>query len=173
MRTWQTWERIWVAAEKTSIITHDGLDENSITISTTVHALLITKCEGKALSLVSLVPRRFGLEAWRVLKEEYEGKGGNRTAALLRVILNPRARWAKIHSEGRDLGDTLASWERDVAQYRTGAGADLQQAIQVATAMEHAPPAHRDFLEVVPLANRESYQALHAYVPVDAGTENL
>ena len=62
--------------------------------------------EGKALSLVSLVTRRFGLEAWRVLKEEYEGKGGNRTAALLRCILNPRRRWEKMQSEGRDLGDT-------------------------------------------------------------------
>ena len=58
-----------VAAEQTSFITHDALDANSVTMSKTVHALLITKCEGKALSLVSLVPRRFGLEAWRVVKE--------------------------------------------------------------------------------------------------------
>ena len=76
-----------VAAEQTSFITHDCLDANSVTITKTVHAKLIRKCEGKALSLVSLVPRRFGLEAWRVLKEEYEGNGGNRTAALFERIL--------------------------------------------------------------------------------------
>ena len=29
--------------------------------------MLVTKCEGNALSLVSLVPRRHGLEAWRVV----------------------------------------------------------------------------------------------------------
>ena len=81
-----------VAAEQSSFIRHDGLDDNSLLISKTVSALLITKCEGKALSLVSLVSRRHGFEAWRVLKEEYEGKGGNRTAVLLRGILNPRAR---------------------------------------------------------------------------------
>ena len=81
-----------VAAEQTSFITHDGLEANSVTTNKTVHALLITKCEGKAPSLVSLVPRRFALEVWRVLKEEYEGKGGNRTAALPRGILDPRAR---------------------------------------------------------------------------------
>ena len=40
----------------------------------------------------------------------------------------------------------------------------LQQAVQVATVMEHAPEAQRDLLKVVPLANRESYQALRAYV---------
>ena len=81
-----------VAAEQTSFITNDGLDANSVTISKTVHTLLITRCEGKALSLVTLGPRRFGLEAWRVLKEECEGRSGNRTAARLRGILNPRAR---------------------------------------------------------------------------------
>ena len=119
-----------VAAGQTSFIKHDGPDANSVTPCRTVHALLITKCEGKALSLVSLVPRRFGLEAWRVLKEKYDGKGGNRTAALLRGFLNPRARWEKMHSEGRDFGDMLASWEKDVAQHTIAAGADLQQAAQ-------------------------------------------
>ena len=88
----------------------------------------------------------------------------NRTAALLRGILNPRARREKMHIEGRDFGDMLASWEKDVAQYRIAAGADLQQAVHVATVMEHAPPAYRDLLPVVPLTNRESHQALRAYV---------
>ena len=82
-----------VAAEQWSFITHDGLDDNSLSKSRTVDAVLITRCDGKALSMVSLVPRRHGLEAWRVLKEEHEGTGGNRTAALLRGIFNPRARW--------------------------------------------------------------------------------
>ena len=73
-----------------------------------------------------------------MLKEEYEGKGGNRTAALLRGILNPRARWEKMDSEGRDLCDMLASWEKGVAQYRVAAGKSLQQAVQLAIVMEHA-----------------------------------
>ena len=51
--------------------------------------MLIAKCDRKALFLVPLVPRRFGLEAWRVLKEEHEGKGGNRTAALLKMYSQP------------------------------------------------------------------------------------
>ena len=53
-----------VTAEQSSFISHDLL------ICKTVHALLITKCEGNALSLVSVVLRRHGLEAWRVLKQE-------------------------------------------------------------------------------------------------------
>ena len=153
-----------VAAEQSSFIRHDGLDDNSRLTSKTVHALLITKCEGKALSLVSLAPRRHGFEAWRVLKEEYEGIGGHLTEVLFRGILNPRARWQKMHREGRDLGDMLASWEKDVAQYRIAAGTDLQQAVQVAIVMAHAPAADRDLLQAVPLANRETYQALRAYM---------
>ena len=126
-----------------------GLDDNSLLMSTTVHTLLITKCVGRARSLVSLVHRRHGFEAWRVLKEEYEGKGENRIAALLRGILNPRARREKMYREGRDFGDMLAHCEKDVAQYRVAAGADLQQAVHAATVMEHAAAAYRDFLNVV------------------------
>ena len=107
-----------VAAEQSSLIRHDGLDDNSLLISKTVRALHITKCEGKALSLVSLDPRRQGFEALRVFKEEYEGKCG----ALVRGILNPRARWEKMDSEGRDLCDMLAFWEKVVAQWRVAAG---------------------------------------------------
>ena len=152
------------AAEQSLFVRRDGLDDNSLLISKAVHALLITKCEGKARSLVSPAPRRHGFEAWRVLKEEYEGKGGNRTAVLWRGILNPRARWGKMHSEACDLGDMLASWEKDVAQNRVAAGTDLQQAVQVATVTEHAPAAYRDLLKVVPSANREIHQALRASV---------
>ena len=152
MRTWQTRDHIWTSLQNKH-------PSSRIIVSTRT-----VKCEGRALSLASLVPRRFGLEAWRVLEEEYEGKGGNRTAALLRGILNPRARWEKIFSDERDLGDMLASWEEDVAPYRIAVGADLQQAVQVATVMEHASAVYRDLLEVVPLTNRESHQVLRAYV---------
>ena len=105
-----------------------------------------------------------GLGTWRVLKEEHEGKGGNPTSALLRCFLNPRTRWEMMHSEGRDLGDMLASWQKDVVQFRVAARADLQQTVQVATVMQHAPAAYRDLLKVVALGNRETYQALRVYV---------
>ena len=82
-----------------------------------------------------------------MLKDEHEGKGVNRVAALLKGVVNPRPRREKMHSEERDFRDMLACSEKDVAQYRIVAGADLQQAVQVATAMEHAPAAYRDILK--------------------------
>ena len=73
-----------------------------------------------------------------------------------------------MHSEGRDLADMLPSWEKDVAQCRIAVGADLQQAVQVATVMKHAPAGYRDLLKVVLLENRACLRAR-----VDAGIENM
>ena len=58
----------------------------------------------------------------------------------------------------------LASWEKDVALCRIAAGADLQQAVQVATIIKRAPAAYRYLLKVVHWANRETHETLHAYV---------
>ena len=76
-----------------------------------------------------------------------EGTGGNRTAALLRGIFNPRVRLEKMKNEGRDFGEVHVPWEKDVAQYRVAAGADLRQAVRMATVMEHAAAAHLWSLE--------------------------
>ena len=48
------------------------------------YAILVVKLDGKALGIFQLMKKREGLEAWRQLKLEYEGKSGNRQAALLR-----------------------------------------------------------------------------------------
>ena len=71
------------------------------------------------------------------------------------------ATWSRV------ILDRIQGWETHamtrLLQYRIAAGADLQQAVQVETAMEHAPAAYRDLLKVVPMANRESYQGLRVY----------
>ena len=84
-----------VAAEQTAFIMKQGLDAAVVLVSKSAHAFLLCSsqnCKGKALSVVSPIPRIHGLEAWRVFKDEYEEEGGNCVAALLRRILNPRAR---------------------------------------------------------------------------------
>ena len=152
------------AEAETDFISNGRMTEDPLAASTTLYALLVTKTDGKALSLVTLVPRRHGLEAWRVLKGEYEGRGGNRVAALLRGVLNPKARWEKMHAEGKDIFDMLTAWEKDVAQYRMASGSELQQEVQVATVLEHAPATYRDVLKIVPMGARQTYPALRAYL---------
>ena len=61
------------------------------------------KLEGKALGIiVQLVAKGEGLEAWRQLKLEYEGKSGNRQAALLREDISDGILAATVleHSPG-------------------------------------------------------------------------
>ena len=100
-----------------------------------------------------------------MLKDEYEVKGGVKMAASFgRDILNPHARWEKMHSGCCDFGNVLAPWEKDVVQYRIAVRADLEQAVKVATVMEHAPATCRAPLKVVHSTNRETHQALRAYV---------
>ena len=83
-----------------------------------MYAILVVKLEGKALGIVQLVNKGEGLEAWRQLKLECEGKSGNRQAALLRGILNPRAAWEADTRDGRSLVESLNRWEKTIGFYR-------------------------------------------------------
>ena len=103
-------------------------------VSRTVHALFITKCNGNALSQVSPVRRRHGL--WRVLKDEYEENGGHRLAALLRGIFNPRATWEICTVSYVTLATCMHPGRETLPSTELVAGADLQQAVQVATVVE-------------------------------------
>ena len=70
----------------------------------------MVKLEGKALGIVQLVGKGEGLEAWR--------KSGNRQAALLRGILNPRAAWEADTRDGRSesRGPTYLEAQRTARQ---------------------------------------------------------
>ena len=74
-------------------------------------SLLVAKCEGKAFGIVQLGPKGNGLEAWRRLKDAYEGRSGNRLAAMLRGILNPRERWTRDSDNNREFLESLNDWE--------------------------------------------------------------
>ena len=73
-----------VAAQSTHPIVNSTLQPEVQSISRQLYAILVLKLEGKVLGIVHLVPKGEGLEAWRQVKLEYEGKSGNRQAALLR-----------------------------------------------------------------------------------------
>ena len=93
------------------VLVNTTLDAEVQTISRQLYATLAVKFEGKAIGIVQLVNKGEGLEAWRQLKLEYEGKSGNRQAALLRVILNPRAAWETDTRDGRSVVESLNRWE--------------------------------------------------------------
>ena len=78
-------------------------NEGNRNISRQLYAILVAKLEGKAFGIVQPVPKGAGAEAWRQLKLEYEGRSGNRQAALLRSILNPKTSWEADVTAGKSL----------------------------------------------------------------------
>ena len=58
------------------LLVNTTLEAEVQTISRQLYAILVVKLEGNALGIVQLVGKGEGLEAWRQLKLEYEGKSG-------------------------------------------------------------------------------------------------
>ena len=121
---------------------HTTLEAEVQTISRQLYAILVVKLEGKARGIVQLVNKGEGLEVWRQLKLEYEGKSGNRQAALLRGILNPRAAWEADTRDGRSVVESLNRWEKTIGLYQTASGVDISDGILAATVLEHSPESY-------------------------------
>jgi hypothetical protein len=139
-------------------------NQDAVNCSKALYALLIVKCEGNALGILTLVPQRYRLEAWRLLDGEYEGKQGSRIAAMLREILYPGGKWQQGHNEGKDVIEVLTAWEHDVSKYRIASGEDISDNVLVATVLERAPVLHRDAFGLMPQISRDNYAGLRRYI---------
>ena len=133
---------MWVGSERSPLCTsaNEGL-------GTLAENHPLTK---KALGIVQLVNKGEGLEAWRQLKLEYEGKTGNRQAALLRGILNPRAAWEADTRDGRSVVESLNRWQKTTVLYRTASGVHISDGILAAKVLEHSPESYQNILKQAP-----------------------
>ena len=152
------------AAAPTLPIVNTTLEAEVQTISRQLNAILVVKLEEKALEIVQLVNKGEGLEAWRQLKLEYEGKSGNRQAALLRGILNPRAAWEADTRDGRSVVESLNRWEETIGLYRTASGVDTSDGISAATVLEHSPESYQNILKQAPSNLRATYSAMRGWL---------
>ena len=110
----------------------------------------MVKLEGKALGIVQLVKN--------------EGKSGNRQAALLRGILNPRAAWEADTRDGRSEVESLNRWEKTIVLYRTASGVDISDGILAATELEHSPESYQNILKQAPSNVRASCSAMRGWL---------
>ena len=124
----------------------------------------MVKLERKALGIVQLVNKGEGLEAWRQLKLEFEGKSGNRQVALLRGILNPRAAWEADTRGGRSVVESLNRWEKTIGLYQTASGVDMSDGILAATVLEHSPESCQNILKQAPSSVRASVSAMRGWL---------
>ena len=124
----------------------------------------MVKLEGKAPGIVQLVNKGEGLEAWRQKKLEYEGKSGNRQAALMRRILNPRAAWEADTRDGRSVVESLNRWEKTIGLHKTTSEMNISDGILVATVLEHSPASYQNILKQAPSNVRASYSAMRGWL---------
>ena len=95
----------------------------------------------------------------------YEGKSGNRRAALLRGILNPMAGWEADTTDGRSVVESLNRWEKKtIGLNRTASGMDISGGILAATVLEHSPESHQNILKQAPSNVRASYSAMRGWL---------
>ena len=107
------------------------------TISRQLYAILLVKLEGKALGIVQLVNKSEGLEAWRQLKLEYEGKSGNWQSCV-------------VARNCRSVVESLNRWEKTIGLYQTASGVDISDGILAATVLEHSPESYQNILKQAP-----------------------
>ena len=104
------------------------------------------------------------LEAWRRLKDEYEGRSGNRLAAMLRGILNPRERWNRDSDNNREFLESLNDWEILIGEYRAASGENVSDRVLIATILEHAPSRYQDILSANPAQQKDNYPAVRRWI---------
>ena len=147
-----------VASQCTHPVVNTTFEAEVQTISRQLYAVLVVKLDGRTLGSVQR------LKAWRHLKLEYEGKSGNRQAAFLRGIFNPRAGWEADARDGRCVVESLNRWEKTISLYRTASGVDISDGILAATVLEHSPGAYQNILKQAPSNVRASYSAVRGWL---------
>ena len=141
-----------------------GVEQLVTETARALFSLLVAKCEGEAFGIVQLCPKGNGLEAWRRPKDEYESRSGNRLAAMLRGILNPRERWNKDSKVNKEFRESLNDWEILIGEYRAVSGENVSDRVLVATILEHAPTRYQEILRAIPAQQKENYPALRRWI---------
>ena len=89
-----------VVEAQTAPISMVGASPEKIRLDKNIYAVLLTKTEGKAFSIVLLTARRAGAEAWRLLRAEYAGSSGARLGNMVREVVCRRDQWLADVSAG-------------------------------------------------------------------------
>ena len=153
-----------VAEAQTAPISMVGASLEAIRLGKIIYAVLLTKTEGKAFSIVHLTPRGAGAEAWRLLHVEYAGSTGARLVNMVRELVCPKDQLMADVSAGKDFLLSLIEWDIKVAAYEVASGDKISEAVRVATIMDHAPDAVKSMLRLSPLEQRRSVDASKLWI---------
>eukprot|EP00972_Heterocapsa_arctica_P115025 16445648-Heterocapsa_arctica.AAC.1 len=98
-----------LAEAQTTFIDYEAMTEPTRQRARFLYSMFIQVLSGRAMSVLRLVPRYNGFEAWRQLVREYEPDSPLRLAAMLRSLMAPKF--------GDNFRAQWMTWERQVAEY--------------------------------------------------------
>eukprot|EP00971_Amphidinium_carterae_P212265 4212598-Amphidinium_carterae.1 len=151
--------------EQVGHVLMDDLGARAQQVSYSLYAVLAQVLSGRFLSVLRLIAQQHGLRAWKELKQEFEPQSGNRSAALLRAILNPQVTWQKeLRWDGIPGVPDEVGVKFVISQYRLLSGEALSDAILVAIVLEHAPEHLREMLRQAHESVKTSYAALKSHL---------
>ena len=101
----------------------------------TLFNVLTQSIEGRALSIIMNAEPSNGLQAWRLLVDNYEPKIGGRYTAMLMGIIGPQ--WG--HIKEADFMESVDTWEVQIRRYEDQSREKVTAATKVAVIMKHAP----------------------------------
>ena len=122
-----------VAEAQTAPISMVGACPDEIRLGKIIYAVLLTKTEGKAFSIVHLTAKGPRAEAWKFPHTEYAGSSGARLGNMVRDVVCPREHWLADVNAGKDFLTSLIEWEIKVAAYEVASGDKIIEAFFVFT----------------------------------------
>ena len=151
-----------VSEAQTAPITMVGASPDALQLGKIIYAVLLTKTEGKAFSIVYLTGKGAGAEAWRLLHTENAGSSGARLGNMVREVVCPREHWSADVNAGKDFLTSLIEWEIKVAAYEVASGDKISEAVRVATIM--TPDAVKPMKRLSPLEQRRDVDAMILWI---------
>ena len=127
------------AEELEEEIDADALGEIAKTAASRIYAILAQFLEGPPLRQLMLVKKSNGLEAWRLLRQRYEPRSGQRSLGALQAVLNSKF-------EGKDFAADINEWEALVEVYEKAAGEELGDSMRIALVVGKVPHNIQNFV---------------------------
>ena len=153
-----------VAEAQTAPFSTAGASPDAIRLGKITCAVVLTKTDGKAFSIVHLTSRGAEAEAWRRLHTEFAGSSGARLGNMVRDVVCPREHWLADVNAGKDFLTSLIEWEIKVAACDVASGHKISEGVRVATIMCHAPDAVKPMFRQSLLKQRRSIDALKLWI---------
>ena len=128
-------------------------------LSNDLYFLFSQSTKGKALTLLRRVEEGNGLEAYRLITNEFRPTGDQSAFGMAGAVLQP-GWWTKAPHSKRDFHDVLLDWDGLVNEYEVRTGEVISDNLKCATICGRCPKEVKDFPVASAPETRTNYQRM-------------